>query len=264
MDEQRDVSSNDDLRSLKSEIRSLFSSLSLEVDKRFSALEATISEIKTQNEEMKDSLNFLSEKYDSMLAQMQTLENEKKRDREHIIQLENKLEILERKSRASGVEIRNVPKNISDKFETKHDLSQLVKNLCTTLKIELQEADIRDIYRVHSNKEAIKPIVLELSSVLVKEKLISAVKNYNKNKKTESKLSTVSLNIAGPTRPIYVSELLTFKAQKLFFQAREFAKLKEYNYCWTSKGVVYLRKTENTPLVRIGSEEDLEKLKNIV
>lgn len=93
-----------------------------------------------------------------------------------------------------------------------------------------------------------------------KESILGAVKKLNKNKKNNEKLNSTHLNLSGPARPIFVSETLTYKTQKLYFLAREFSRLNNYDYCWTSKGMVYLRKSEDAPLIRINAEADLSKL----
>lgn len=50
--------------------------------------------------------------------------------------------------------------------------------------------------------------------------------------------------------------------RRIFYLAREFAKENNYNYCWSSRGFVYLREKENAPFIRIMNESDLDQLKN--
>ncbi|CAG9138719.1 unnamed protein product [Plutella xylostella] len=94
-----------------------------------------------------------------------------------------------------------------------------------------------------------------------KEKFLNAIKMFNKNKPKGEKLNTGPLQIQGPRKPVYLSESLTFKTQKLFYMARELQKNCNYAFCWTSHGSVYLRKEENGPLIRVLNEADLEKLR---
>lgn len=155
-----------------------------------------------------------------------------------------------------------VPKVLKtgNKYEVKEDLCGLVKALSKSVKFEIIDSDIRDIYRVSSKKETNKPIIVELNSVILKDKLLQAVKVFNKTKPRDEKLNTRHLHVQGPAKPVFISESLTLKAQRLFFLAREFARDNDYAFCWTSKGYVYLRKAENMPLLRSDRDEDLLKV----
>lgn len=247
---------DDDLKDLRSEMRGLFTNLTKSVEQRF-------TEIKQQNSEVQKSLQFMSEKYDSVLEKLQQLEEGRIKDKRHIQLLEDKIELLERKNKGTGLEVRNVPRMTNDpnKPETKPEMCELIKSMAKSVDIDLQHTDIKDIYRIESKKQTIKPIIVELNSVLMKEKLSMAIKSFNKDRPKGEKLNTKHLNIPGPTNPIFVSETLTLRAQKLFYMAREFARENQFAYCWTSRGQTYLRKTDGHPLIRINSETDLHKLK---
>lgn len=237
-------------------MRELFSNLSSSVTQRF-------NEIQQQNSDVQTSINFMSDKYDALLLKMQTMEDERSKDKKTISVLEEKIEFLERKIKSTSIEIRNTPRLLphASRAETKQELSDLAINMAKSIDVNLQESDIRDIYRINSSKEASKPIVLELNSVIKKESLIQSVKAFNKSKPKGSKLNSNHLNIPGKPTPVFVSELLTFKTQKIFFLSREFARNNEYQHCWTSKGVVHLRKADGKTLIRINSEADLDNLK---
>lgn len=204
----------------------------------------------------------MSDKYDTLRAKLQTLEEDRIKDKKTIVLLEDKIETLERKMRATGIEIRNAPRATpnNNKPESKVELSNLVKTIGESVAINLNESDIKDVYRINSSKETIKPIIVELNSVIKKETLINAVKTFNRNKSKEEKLNSKHIKLPGLTQPIFVAETLTFKAQKLYYLAREFQRLNKYAYCWTSKGTVHLRKSEGSPLIRINTESDLAKL----
>lgn len=93
---------DDDIMELKTELSGLITSLSAVVEQRF-------SEIKKQNSELQISLQFMSDKYDTILQTLANLEEEKVKDKKMISKLEERIELLERKSRSTVIEIRNVP-----------------------------------------------------------------------------------------------------------------------------------------------------------
>ncbi|CAK1602454.1 unnamed protein product [Parnassius mnemosyne] len=245
---------NPNIMSYMSEMFSVYTN---EQAKLFKDLQTIVSSIKEQNDELKKSVDTMSSKYDEFLSRISVLEAEKKQDRYIIQQLQVKIENMERKSRCSGIEIRNIPKNNE---ETKENLCSTVKKLGKYLNVNLQDSDIKDVYRTYS-KTGTRPVIVEFNSVIIKEKMLNEVKRFNKTKPKSEKLNTSHLNYSQKNIPIYVTETLTQNTQKLFYQARIFQKNHNYLFCWTSRGIVYIRKNKNSSQIRINNETDLENLR---
>ncbi|XP_073967330.1 uncharacterized protein [Choristoneura fumiferana] len=238
-------------------LRDMFASFSKEQDRRFSELKTTIIDLKEQNSELTKSVELMSDKYDEFLVRVSELEAKRKEDALRIQYLEEKLETVERKHRDTGIELRNIPKTNG---ETKETLCNIVVNLGKAVRTEINRSDIKDIYRLKS-KDSSEPIIAELTSVLVKERVIKAVKHFNKTKPVGEKLNTTHFQFQQPAKPVFVSETLTSKAQRLFSAARAVQREYGYAFCWTSHGVVYLRKDENSPLVKISNEAKLDVIR---
>lgn len=246
--------------SMSDTLREMFAAFTLEQNKNFNSLLSAVITIKEQNIELTKSVEMISTKYDEFLARITVLEQKEKEDRQYISVLEEKIEALERKSRATGLEI-HIPKvNKGSKPETKDELITIVKSLGEVVDLNIQDADIRDIFRPFS-KDSRKPIIAELSSVMKKEKLINAVKTFNKGKNRGEKLNTNHLNLDIPVQPVFIAEALTKKQQRLFYLARMFAAEQKYDFCWTVRGVVYLRKKETAPQIRVDDPLTLEDLR---
>ncbi|XP_045769023.1 uncharacterized protein LOC123869947 [Maniola jurtina] len=224
-------------------------------DTKYSKLLQSLNELKSQNSDIKKSVEFMSHKYDEMLGRLSFLETERQDYKKSINRLENKIEVLERNARITSVEIRNIP--LKQK-ETKEALSQIALNIGGTLNVPMQTSDIKNIFRVNT-KSTTKPIIADFTTVAMKDKFISCFKKYNQQN-TKEKLNTANIKIEGPSKRIYISENLTEKTRKLFYQAREFARNNAFTFCWTSFGKVYLRKSEGLPQIIINSEQDFEKI----
>lgn len=237
--------------------RAMFATYSKKQENQYEDMMFKINSIIEQNIELKRSVEVMSDKYDEFLNRISALEAEKKEDKRLIRQLEDKIEHLERTSRATGIEIRNVPKIDS---ETKDDLCELVANLGRSLNLEISHSDLRDVHRLKT-KENSSPILVNFNSVILKDKVIKGVKNFNKTKEKLEKLNTTHLKLKHSKQPVYISECLTNKTQKLFYLARTQHKDCGYDFCWTSHGVVYLRRKVGDPQIRVNSETDFEKLK---
>ncbi|CAB3245982.1 unnamed protein product [Arctia plantaginis] len=225
-------------------IKEMFMSFSKEQDIRF--------------QELKASMDVMSHKYDEFLSKISSLEKERKADKILIKELEEKLEIIERKSRITGIEIRNIPKQ--DK-ENKETLYSKIKKIGNILNLNIDDTNIKDIYRFRS-KDASNPVVVDFTSVMLKDQVLKAVKSFNKNKAKGENLNANHLDPTYHSKPLYVAETLTQKTLKLYFLARHFKGSHGYNFCWTANGIVYLKKDENSSLFRIQYESDIDKLRN--
>lgn len=245
--------SRDDFAELKEYLLDIVTASKQEQNAKLNTLISAVSEIKEQNNDIRNSVEFVSAKYDELATKVSSLEEERKHDRAYIKDLETRVEILERQIKSSSLELRNVP---CQKNETREYLLNIVKATGSALDIRVEPSDIKNVYRVPGKTEDNKPIVAELNSVGLKDNLIRAVKAHNK-RNPENKFSTSNLNLNGPSKPVYISESLSSKTKKLFYLARNAASANGYKFCWVYNGKVFLRKSEGSPQIRIGSEEDL-------
>ena len=247
-----------EMKSLREDIMSSFESLRKEQQDKFNVMHNNLDQILAQNTDLKNTIEFLSSKYDDLVAKLTLLEREKKDTLEYIASLEDKVENMERNSKSSSLEIRNVPKKPN---ESKEDLVEIVKTLGITVNTDIQVSELRDVYRLTNNRkpQADGPITAEFTSTITKDKFLTNIKKYNRDHKT-NRLNCSHIKMAGNT-PIFISESLTAKARKLFYQAREFTKLHNYAYHWTSYGRVYIKKEDGAPARRITQESDFERLK---
>lgn len=252
-------SSPNELREFMNDMREMFESFKSGIESNLHDLQVYVGRIKSQNTEITNSIQFMSDKIDEFVRKIDKLEGENLDNRKYIGLLEDKIEYLERKSRSSSIELRNIPRR---KDETKQDLCDILINLGNTLNLKIDKTEIKDIHRTTTSKEQDKPIVVDLCSTLKKDDLILSLKKFNRNKRNEDKLNTEHIKIAGQKKPIFISEVLSYKMKRIYYLAREFAKEKKYNYCWTSRGIVYLREKENAPFVRIVNESVLTELRN--
>ncbi|XP_041986242.1 uncharacterized protein LOC121738331 [Aricia agestis] len=241
-----------DFEEFKEEIMLMFTKMKEEQEKSFAMILDTVNAIKDQNKEISQAIDFFSSKYDDLIARINTLEDEKTQYQKQIQSLEYKLDIMDRRKVASCIELRNVP---FKKPETKEELLSLTKKIGDTVNINIEQSDIRDIYRFNKNST----INIQFTSIIKKDNFLKAVHIFNQ--KNKEKLNTTHLQISGAPLPVYISQKLTYRDYKVFAETRKFAKNNDFRFCWTSNGKIYLRKTEGATLIHIKSEDDLSKLK---
>ncbi|CAH0764211.1 unnamed protein product [Diatraea saccharalis] len=209
-----------------------------------------------EDQEIEKSFEFLSGQLKDMQTKIDGLENQRKEISSQILHIEEKCEFLEKNSKKTYKQIKYVPR---PEIEMKEMLYKYVSNHAKTLDITLQPGELRDVYRLPNKKEPKKPTIiaeLELSDTLIKNKIISAARKLNKYRK----LNVNSLGIANDTSTIYLSEYLTSKARRLHFLVREFAKSKNFQFCWTSGGNVYLKKKEESESIMVKNVAQLNTI----
>lgn len=248
---KRETEINSEFVHFKEEMKEMFKSL----------LNDHINEIKKVNltlSEIKDSMHFLSAQNEELKNKIVTLEQNTKKDKEYILTLEDKMENLQRENRKANIQIHNVPRINK---ETTEDLIGMVLNLSKEIDCKIDRSEIRDIYRIRNKRDdkAHMPVIIETSSTMLKTSFLKMCKAYNIKRK--DKLCAKHLgHTKNEDTPIFVSEQLTAKASRLFFLARDLVKAKKYKFCWTSFGKVYLRKDEDSSIITITSEPQIQKL----
>ncbi|KAG7312863.1 hypothetical protein JYU34_001244 [Plutella xylostella] len=237
------------------QMKSLFDTFEAQQNLKLEKIIQSTQTIKDQNTEIQTSIEFLSSKYDDAMERILTLEQKNKAYETKIGNLESKIEQLERNSRSSMIEIRNIPKQTP---ENKTALRTLVKKVGEIIEQPVSDSDIQDVYRIKSKKESSNHIVVNFTTTTCKDGFIGNCRSFNKANK-EKKLSTSHLKLSGPSKPIFIDESLTSYGRRLAFLARQLAHENHYS-TWTSYGKVYIRKTTDSPAVRIDSEQDLNQI----
>ncbi|CAG9789930.1 unnamed protein product [Diatraea saccharalis] len=222
-------------------------------------LQSSINDIRKQNDGIIKSMEFMSAKYDEIDQKLSKMEFERKTHLAYIQTLEARVENSERLQKQASIEIRNIPIQTN---ETKEDLINVVQKIGEAVNVNVERNQIRDVFRLHTNKvynQNSRTIIVDLTTVILKDKILTSVKNYNRKNK-DNMINTGHIKIDGKPQPIFVVECLTQAARRIYFLAREFSRKNEYNYCWIAHGKVFIRRKEGSPARRINSEADLEKL----
>lgn len=214
--------------------------------------------IQQTNSNIESSVAFLTSQNEELKRKIEALEKKSNEDQKYISILEEKLEITQQDMRKSNIEIKNVPKKPN---ESKEDLVEMTLSLSKSIGCSLDKAAIRDIYRVRGKRDSNSnpPIIVETNSTFVKNDILRSCKAFNIKQKAKLCAKHLGFRTYEDT-PIYISEHLTPKAARLFFLARDLVKSKVYKYCWTAYGRVYLRREDNSPIILIKSEAQVQQL----
>lgn len=102
---------------------------------------------------------------------------------------------------------------------------------------------------------------METASTLIKTQTLKLCKSFNTTNKNRLCAKHLGHRVSTDT-PIFVSEQLTAKGARLHFLGRDLVKAGKFKFCWTAYGRVYLRKSENSPIITIKSEAQVQQLFN--
>lgn len=209
------------------------------------------AQIMQSNSEMLDILQANTDSFKQLNDKMLILENKYATAMERIDELELQLNDLQKHRIKNTVEIRNIPK------QDKESPQAIVNLLYDYLKLPYTSA-ISQCYRKGKNNA---PIVIEFSNHEEKEKIIKAIKKYNRDNKMD-KLNTSHLGFSENATPVYVSEALTTMNKKILTAARSLVKDGHYKYCWTFRGNILIRKNDGDSALVLKSCAQIETLRS--
>lgn len=242
----------------KQEIKELITNLSIAQKREFAEISENLKDIRQTNSNIDSSISLLTTQNEEFRKKIEFLEQQSKKDREYISILEDKIEDLQKQTRKSSIELKNVP--IKQK-EGREDLIQMATSLATTIKLDMSVRDIKDIYRIKGKNSAMKntPVIVELTSNIMKTDLLKKAKKFNRENKAKIQAKHLGFKTNEET-PIFISEQLTARGSRLYFLARDLTKTKKYKYCWTSFGKVYIRKDDSSKIIQILNEAQIHQL----
>lgn len=231
-----------------------FSQIS-ELQSAMNYMKTQITDINKTNQELEKSMEFLTAAYDDTKIKITSMEEKSAHQESRIKLLERALEEQNRTSINNFVEIRNVP---CKPKETEVDLINVVQEILKTVAVDPKTIDILDIRRLPSSTEK-KTILVALKSVMIKNTVLQAVKNYNARNKL-NKLNTTNIYPGSKPEPVYVDEHLTVKGKRLYYLARQLTKTGQFKFCWTANARVLLREKEGSKIIIITEESQISNL----
>lgn len=222
-----------------------------------------IKAIKDDIREVKDSMDFINSEYEDFKREHhKTAENVKCLDAEctsmrtTVSELNNRINMLEQQTRSNNIELQCIPESKTE------NIVSLVMNLSGFLKCQLKEENIiygARVPKVNRTSSRPRSIVVQLSSVKIRDSFLAAAINYNKAN-PEKKLNTTHIGISDDKHPIYISEHLSPANKSLHAATRTKAKECNYKYVWVRGGKIFVRKNETSDYIIIRDLISLDKL----
>ena len=244
-----------ELQDLKKDVNSLLADFKASIDTKFDVISNRLNAIEENFQRHVNDIitKELNESVVSIKDSItDALKEENFRLQQKVQHLENKLsdiEIVEYKleqyTRRNNIEIQGIPSTVHDNL-----LEDKVIDIFSQLNITISKSDIEDCHR--------------LGKANPENTIVRFVNRKFCNDKLEKKKKLMSINKMElgfkPDVALYISENLTPFNQRLAWQCRELKRARLIHSCWSSKGVVKIRRTMNERALSIDSEKDLTML----
>lgn len=228
-----------------------------DIEKLFEIKNPNLNDILHILKEIFRSQQFISAKYDECLIKNKHLEetsksliNENIKLKKELKELKDKIDTHENILKSKNLEIHGIPNEKAEK------LNQTVLNVAKNFGIDMHEEDIDYVYRIKSNRKETTdkpgPIIVSFTRKEIKERILSSRKNRS--------IFAAEIGFQNSKNQVYINEHLSKRNKELLWQARKIKKEKNYKYAWYKNGNIFLRKSDNTGIIKINDESDLNNL----
>ncbi|KAI5645680.1 hypothetical protein NE865_02347 [Phthorimaea operculella] len=192
----------------------------------------------------------LSARVDVLSAEVgktKTLENDLAELKIKFDDLQNEQYVSQQRDRMNNVEILGIPEKSNE------NVTQYLLSIANFVGAQISNSDIVHIHRVPTRVPG-KPknIIVKFKSTLLKDTLISAVRN-------KKSITTTDLKINDAATSVYVNEHLVPYYKALQKEVRVAAKASGYEFVWIRNCKIYVRKNKTSPAFVIQYRSDLQK-----
>ena len=212
--------------------------------------------------EASKSLDFLGLECDdlsnfraSALEEISTIKSRLDAIADKVDELSDAIEEFQAYSYGFNVKILGIPELVAS--ETALQTTTLCVKIFNKMGAETTIHDIDIAHRVKPRNASSrpKPIICKFTRRLAREEVMNRRADVSHVASLE-----VGLPESASLRDAMIVDHLTPNTQELFSAAKTFKDQHEFKFCWTKKGLVYLRRTEDSRPIKIKNSCDLQRL----
>ena len=227
----------------------------------YSELTECIRELKLEIRDLKKDIKFYAEQYEEQRAkndefqrEIQDLKSNNLRLNEEIDRLKGQAARHERVGRQANIVIVGVEYQIGEGINVSNMINPKVEKILKYVSPNLNRSDV--VIKVSNMRKENCPVIVEFKSKEVK-------KQFLEDRKQKGKVTTTDCGLAGESLPLYFNEDLNAEERRLFKKAREL-KTHGFKYVWVRDNNILVRQADTSAIIRIKSDDDIEKLSNQV
>lgn len=130
-------------------------------------------------------------------------------------------------------------------------LKKSVGQIATCLNTSITENDIDVVHRVPSKDKNKPNVIIKFTTRSARDRFLSAARHV--------RLNTGTLGFQ-TSSPVYINEHLCAENKRLLGKARQLRREKEWKFVWVAQGKVLMRKSEQSPVLHIACDADLDRV----
>lgn len=236
------------------------------LDKKFDNFVKTVfTPLKDSISELQKSLNFLSDQYEDLRKEVGTLRVDNTR-----LCAENNCLKAEMRSLVNEINVQKNALNEHNQYIRRECLefsgvperqgentNQIVMDICEEIGIKIVEEDISVSHRLPTKRTEQTDRPKKIIARFVRRDVRDAI--YKSRKLLKNK-TTSDIGYPRTNNKIYISENLTPTNKDLFNKSLALKKRANFRFLWTRYGNTYMKKDEDSAVIQIATEKDLEKL----
>lgn len=203
-----------------------------------------------------DTQGVVKEQKEAISSLLQTIEilrtqnNSLKRE---VVELKDRVDDLEQYSRMNSIEIQGVPETVGEAAE------EVVGRVIEATGLRFDPSMIDTCHRLPSNTagSTVAPprgIIVKFVRRVDKEKVLQA------RQRTGKVINTLDLGWT-MNNPVYINECLSPNRKRLFAMVRARRKTANFQFAWTKRGKIFVKRRPGEPAIHIKNIEDIEKIK---
>ena len=264
----------DKVKALRKENDDLKSQLN-DLKREFQFLKSKMAEQKVHDEAAATALpstqdvQFLSDSYDALVKSesslSKALDNFSRRLESLAVKVDRTDKVIDEMlyySYQYNLKIVGVP--LISERESAQDTAELCVKLFTGLGVDISLSEIDIAHRVpqrdtstgNGNRRRPNPIICKFTRRMIRDKVLASRGNA-------SRLTTNDLDLpsSAEINRIAIYSHLTPRLQELLHSAKAHQSTFNYKWCWAKGAAIFLRKTDTSMAIRLGSIDDLSKLR---
>lgn len=191
---------------------------------------------------LKESLEMFNGLYETVKKKSEDLAKENKLLKDENQKIVKRMSDIEQYSRLNNVEVKGIPSTQGE------DCLAIVKSIGDKVGCPITASDIDTVHRVPAKNGT--NIIARSCSRDKKFQFAS------KSRKARLTTRAVGSNQTDDS-PVYINDHLTPERKRLFAQAQELKREKQWKYLWTDNCTIKARQAENARVYRISCLEDL-------
>ena len=228
-------------------------------------LEVEMSKMTMDFNDLKNSLQFLSEKYEEVTKENREMKEELESLKKENGLVKKELKMVQESAKSALMTSNDIDNHLRSNNVELHGVpltkNENVGNVSfEILKVaapNIKEEEIEKVHRIGNPKNAdgtpkkTTPILVQLKGKVRRNEIL-------KNRKKLAKHDFQKMNL--DTERVFINENLSQFSKSLFHQANVLKKKNGWSYIWIMNGNINMRKSDGSQVLRIRDTSDLNKI----